>query len=587
MTDAKYALIVHRFQPFSERHLEQVEAAKARGLTPVIVVRSQNNSEHPSYDPIKTPLTLEQQVEDIKRAVPPSSGAVIIPMADLDAKQSWSKALLSKLDDVAFLKKCGLDTAQGIRAQTILLTSPEQHANEQGETLLTDAPKVAKQLIAEGIPSVEYSSEPAHIAAWRSSQLGTDLGTDTTNLPFCNKDFLYELAQKARAANPDRALLAMHNIHVSLFDLTLDRVNKEAGIRTRQIIGMCHKQHGKVDFASCVQALDETLQKQRDLNQMKSVFDFGTEYYDPSGVSLQEYLFHPSTLAVVANYGKDALQALVPQKGFDTFIPAMQTYIERMRLSMPDKVDYLERIENAGIIVDFGCADGAMLKYLKAENPERICIGYDISEPMLALARKDSMGVEFSSDWQDVCDKVKEARKANPGKSVLVLSSLIHEIYAYLPPKEREQFWDKVWNSEFDYIAIRDMMVSTKTDRPSDPAVVEKVRKNYDPDRLKEWEQRWGTLENNRSLVHFLLTSPYKENWAREMNEDYLPFNLEDFLGSIPAHYDLKHLDHHKHGYTTQRIRKEFDGSELPDNTHVKMILERRTTSDASPKKLQ
>jgi hypothetical protein len=586
MTEPKYALIVHRFQPFSERHLEQVEEAKARGLVPVIVVRSQNNHEHPAYDPIKTPLTLEQQVEDIKRTVPPSSGTVIIPMADLGAKQSWSKALLDKLDDTTFLKKCGLDTPHGIRSETMLMTRPEQHSNDQGETFLLAMPKVAKQLADEGLPTLEYNHEPVHVSAWRSAQLGVDLSADS-NLPFCNKDYVLELAQKARAANPDRALLEQHNIPISLFDLTLDRVSKEAGIRTRQIIGMCQNQYGKVDFTGCAQVLDDTLQKQRDLNQMKSVFDFGTEYYDPSGVSLQEYLFHPATLAVVANYGKDALQTLVPQKGFDTFIPAMQTYIDRMRLGMPDKVDYLERIDNAGIIVDFGCADGTMLKYLKQENPERICIGYDISEPMLALARKDAMGVEFSNDWQEVCDKVKQARKANPGKSVLVLSSLIHEIYAYLPPKEREQFWDKVWNSEFDYIAIRDMMVSTKTDRPSDPDVVEKVRKNYDPDRLAEWEQRWGPLENNRSLVHFLLTSPYKENWAREMNEDYLPFNLEDFLGSIPEHYSLKHLDHHKHGYSTQRIRKEFDGAELPDNTHVKMILERRTSPDTASKKLQ
>jgi hypothetical protein len=130
--------------------------------------------------------------------------------------------------------------------------------------------------------------------------------------------------------------------------------------------------------------------------------------------------------------------------------------------------------------------------------------------------------------------------------------------------------------SSVDYIAIRDMMVSTRTDRPADPETVKKVRANYDPAKIAEWEEHWGGLENNRSLVHFLLTSPYKENWAREMKEDYLPFNLEDFLAAVPSGYNITHLDHHRHGYSAQRIKKEFDGAELPDNTHVKMILTRR-----------
>src|SRR5687768_1422902 len=140
MASPRYALIVHRFQPFCDRHLEQVKAAMERGLRPVIVVRSQNNSEHPSYDPVKTPLTLEQQIEDIKQALPADAHAVIIPIADLDNQQQWAEALLARLDDTAFLKQCGLESEEGIRKETVLLTHPEQLMTESGEARPSQQP---------------------------------------------------------------------------------------------------------------------------------------------------------------------------------------------------------------------------------------------------------------------------------------------------------------------------------------------------------------------------------------------------------------------------------------------------------------
>ena len=83
-----------------------------------------------------------------------------------------------------------------------------------------------------------------------------------------------------------------------------------------------------------------------------------------------------------------------------------------------------------------------------------------------------------------------------------------------------KDFWKFVFETKlFHYIAIRDMCVSHTTSRQSDPISVAKIRMNYDSNLLSQWEARWGSLTENWSLTHFLLTYRYVDSWEREFRE--------------------------------------------------------------------
>lgn len=253
----------------------------------------------------------------------------------------------------------------------------------------------------------------------------------------------------------------------------------------------------------------------------------------------------------------------------DTHIPDMATYVAGMEKSLIDKIYFMDKVE-ADVFVDFGCADGLLLRTLKKLFPDHHYFGFDLSSEMVEQARShpDSEGIEFDTSWEKV---VADAKKLN-GKTCLILSSVIHEIYAYSNPEEIEEFWRKVWNSGFDYIAIRDMAVSNSTNRQADPIASIRVRQLFDPKHLQEWENTWGSINENWSLTHFFLTYRYTENWTREVKENYLPISLETLVTMIPPKYFPEHIEHYTLPFLRRVVMCDF-GVQLQDRTHIKLIL--------------
>lgn len=256
-----------------------------------------------------------------------------------------------------------------------------------------------------------------------------------------------------------------------------------------------------------------------------------------------------------------------------TFDPNIQDpahYKEEMKKSLIDKIFFVDKI-NVSMIVDFGCANGIMLDFLQGVFPEYEYIGYDISNDMIEAAKNINDIVTFTTDWSEVESRVKNTG----GKKALVLSSVIHEVYSYMSVSDIEEFWQRIWNSGFDYIVIRDMMVERATSRASDPLMVARIKQIYDKRKLMQWETQWGGLHEQWSLVHFLLTYRYEVNWEREHKENYLPLNLEDLLSLIPSEYFPIYMDHYCLPFIKNKIREDF-GIDLQDRTHIKLIVEKR-----------
>jgi len=256
-------------------------------------------------------------------------------------------------------------------------------------------------------------------------------------------------------------------------------------------------------------------------------------------------------------------------------IQNVDSYNNEMQKSLIDKIFFLDKIEDASVFIDYGCANGAVLKLANSIMPKNTYAGYDTSDDMIQVARKEAdTNLIFTNDMNIIQNIVKES-KSQKRKTCISLMSLIHEVYAYGPDKVKE-FWNIVFNKEmFDYIAIRDMCVSKTTSRPSDPLSVAKIRMSYDKNRIAQWESNWGSLNENWSFTHFLLTYRYIYSWDRELYENYLPLCLEDLMALIPKGWEPTYLEHYTLPFIRQQVKTDFD-IDLQDRTHVKLVLKNK-----------
>lgn len=248
-------------------------------------------------------------------------------------------------------------------------------------------------------------------------------------------------------------------------------------------------------------------------------------------------------------------------------------YTSRMSRAMFDKLFFIDKVD-ATLFVDYGCADGALLKSMDeilSREGDFLFYGYDNDQQMIdkANGETDSTNI-FTTDWDLIETQISKTDK----KSAIILSSIIHEIYHYSDIKAVDQFWKQVFNSGFDYIIIRDMVPSNTIDRQSDMNDVMKIRRRFhDTISLTDFEKIWGSISNNKNLIHFLLKYKYVEpNWNREVKENYLPIYEEDLISKVSSDYKILYHEHFTLPYIKEQILEDFN-IDVKDNTHLKLIL--------------
>lgn len=249
-------------------------------------------------------------------------------------------------------------------------------------------------------------------------------------------------------------------------------------------------------------------------------------------------------------------------------ISDLNIYLTRMQRSILDKMFFIDKVfEPFDHILDFGCANGELIKAMQPMFPDYKYAGYDISTEMIDAARKNVKDAKFYDKWDDIDIPFEN--------SLINISSTIHEVYSYGTDKDVEEFWDRVWGSGFRYIAIRDMMFSKEQDRSVDEDKLDIIRESEFSDLLKSFEEVWGEIKTQRQLVHFLLKYRYGSNWNREVHENYFPICTEDIMKCIPDGYRIVLKDRFTLPFTSWQIRKDF-GFELKEHTHIKLILEKK-----------
>ena len=247
-------------------------------------------------------------------------------------------------------------------------------------------------------------------------------------------------------------------------------------------------------------------------------------------------------------------------------------YIEGMGKSFQDKLFFMDKIDDITELVDFGCADGTLIEHMSKELPGVSLIGYDISQEMIKLAKgKDKTSGLFTSDFHEALSII------NANKSLLNLSSVIHEVYSYSMPYAISEFWNSVFNSGFQYIAIRDFCVSSSVNRKADVNDWVKVIQRANANQVSDYESIWGSITENRNLLHFLMKYRYVSNWEREVRENYFPITMEKLLSKIPTDkYEIIYFEDYVLPFTANKIEEDF-GVQLHDSTHVKLLLKRKS----------
>lgn len=259
------------------------------------------------------------------------------------------------------------------------------------------------------------------------------------------------------------------------------------------------------------------------------------------------------------------------------------SYTDNLRKGMVDKLFFLDYLPHEDLLFfDFGCADGSLIGALRddprCQGLNHGFVGYDISNEMIGMAKKKLSRLQsdhtfFTTSWKSAMNHLQKERKSHPCKTVLILSSVIHEVYSY--EAAVDTFWSRVTDTGFDYITVRDMMPSKTIDRATEAAVYEQFMNHQQqvlqPNQIADFEQRWGSLSNNKNLVHFLLKYRWVINWSREVKENYFPVYAEDFVDRLQSYrtvyyeaFRVKHLD--------ECIMKNF-GIQLVDNTHIKAVF--------------
>ena len=193
--------------------------------------------------------------------------------------------------------------------------------------------------------------------------------------------------------------------------------------------------------------------------------------------------------------------------------------------------------------------------------------GVDISPEMLEVAQKNVPDAVFMTvDEFFNCDM-------DFSDAILILSSVIHEIYAY--EKDPSSTMLKLLTKGFDAIAIRDMFVSDRLeDEMVDYELYNRVTNTTGMHMIADFAKYYGYPYSKKQFIHYLLKYRYIDNWDREVAENYLPMSFERFLDFVSGFYEVKYKKHYLLPFIGEQIKKDF-GFELTEATHGNILLQR------------
>lgn len=202
-------------------------------------------------------------------------------------------------------------------------------------------------------------------------------------------------------------------------------------------------------------------------------------------------------------------------------------YNDRMRRSMWDKAFFMDKVPGTELIIDFGCADGSLIRFLHELFPSMRYIGYDVDPAMIEAASADRPeNTWFFSDAQEMLVQIRTLA-IEPKRITVNFSSVLHEIFHY--DCDRASITRLIAEVDPRYIVVRDMMFDSADPlAEAPPEAVQQLRRVLPAWQVEDFEQQWGSIALRRNLVHLILKYKYAENWDRECRENYFSYTMDD-----------------------------------------------------------
>lgn len=259
-------------------------------------------------------------------------------------------------------------------------------------------------------------------------------------------------------------------------------------------------------------------------------------------------------------------------------------YLKRLEGSMQEKLFFVEHLDlNNKIIVDFGCANAALIKHLMAmgfENTTYIGIerDEDFFNECIKLQEQNSNFKVFSDiNEADLFIRTERVCRKDTRKVILICSSVLHEV------TEKMFKWIIGWaHANADYLVIRDMywdFNSCIIDEDDDEeymklflykVYVHKLLSNptYIP-YLSDFARKRGSF-TDMDLCEFLLKYRYIKNWDTEVEERY--FSVDWY--SIEHRHDsyVIYRNEYTNDFIKRQVKEDFDIN-IHWPTHKQLIL--------------
>lgn len=253
----------------------------------------------------------------------------------------------------------------------------------------------------------------------------------------------------------------------------------------------------------------------------------------------------------------------------------LDIYTTEMSKSVWDKAFFMDKIPGVKYVIDFGCADGAMVHYLAPLFPDIKFIGYDINEELINRARAKTpfhANEIYFTDVEMVIAFLHFTPIAQPGEICINFSSVLHEVFSSTGGIDTiQRLIDEL---KPKYITIRDMYCDEHLQFTT--PTHEEVWGPLPAKQTKQFEKTFGPTTDWRNMTHFLMKLQWIDNgWDEEMEENYYSWTIEKFLDDIGDRYIPAFECRYQLPYLSEKWKDEYGWYNPDIHTHAQFILRR------------
>ncbi len=252
-----------------------------------------------------------------------------------------------------------------------------------------------------------------------------------------------------------------------------------------------------------------------------------------------------------------------------------------------DKIRVAKYIpKHAKLVLDVGCANGAVTLALAEIFPKIKFLGIDLNEHFLNRASEEARAKKLKNvRFEKIY--LRDLLACSEKFDAVSFVSVLHEFFTY------GEGISSVLKALADAhellrpggeIIVRDMILEEYAKHTAFGVAdnLNKISRRKNLLKMKkDFEQRFGKIKNIYRLNHFLLKYMYKENWTRESKENYVPVTFEEYENIFKLlGMELQFKDSYLLPYLKTKWQKDFGLSdeEISPLKSTGLLVARKTS---------